>query len=83
MFDIITQMVLHLLFYFINVCDVKRSTRMKADKRLLGRDREMHSDAGVYSDHNDVENIEFRNVFPKSCLVNEREYFNQNEIPFA
>lgn len=80
MFDIITQMVLHLLFYFLNVCDVKRKrTRTKSVMGVFGRNREVCSNTGMLSDHNEVENIEFSNVFPKSCLVNESEYLKHNE----
>lgn len=46
---------------------------------VLGSDREACSETDTFSGRNDVdENIEFRNVFPKSCLV-EIEYLNQNE----
>lgn len=73
-------MVLHLLFYFLDVCDVKRIGRTGV--RVLGSDRALR-DASVASERNDVENIEFRNVFPKTCLVEERKYFKKSEKPFA
>lgn len=49
--------------------------------RALGSDREACRETDTFSARNDVdENIEFRNVFPKSCLV-EIEYLNKNDNP--
>lgn len=74
-------MVLHLLVYFLDVCDVTKKFKWKSDMRALGSDREACRETDTFSARNDVdENIEFRNVFPKSCLV-EIEYLNKNDNP--
>lgn len=68
LFEIVTQMVLHLLMYFLNVCDRRRrSSRMLVEGTniLDHRDTEERSDATGGT----LGNIEFRNVFPLTSLV--------------
>lgn len=82
--EMIRQMVLHLLFYFLSSCDRKsKYTNFKRNRLLLNGARstvgnrddrdEVISGKHMDSDHETVdENIEFRNVFPNlSYLVDD------------
>lgn len=59
LFEILTQVILHLLVYVMNACDLKRHNNNHTSKEIVSR-RARCTDTSTSF----VENIEFNNVFP-------------------
>lgn len=76
MLDLIAQMVLHLLFYFLNACDFtnkyeKRKRIAREETKVLVH--RLSSDTGILNSTSGREKNRYINVFP-DYLVNENEY---------